>query len=248
MSSFDKINVNGISKYFDHTILKSDATISDIDNIVNEAIQYRFKSVCVNSYYVKHCYNRLKDSDVLVCAVVGFPLGTCSTQSKVFEACTAIDDGAAEIDMVINVGLLKSGKITEVKNDLEAVINACHSKQAICKVILETCLLSPDEIKSASDLSLLAGADYIKTSTGFNTSGASTDAVALMVKLAHDVNKRVKASGGIRDGITAMKYIELGADRLGTSATVKIYNDIINMYNSDTSATDDVITKQSDGY
>ena len=248
MSSFDKINVSGISKYFDHTILKSDATINDIDNIINEAIKYQFKSVCVNSYYVKHCYNRLKDTDVLVCAVVGFPLGSCSTQSKVFEAITAIDDGGKEIDMVINVGLLKSGKITEVKDDLEAVINACHLKQCICKVILETCLLSPDEIKSASDLSLSAGADYIKTSTGFNTSGATPEAVTLMVKLAHDVNKKVKASGGIRDGITAMKYIKLGADRLGTSATVKIYNDILAMNNSDNSTIDDVITKQGDGY
>ena len=198
MSSFDKNNVSSVSQYFDHTILKSDATINDIDNFINEAIEYKFKSVCVNSYYVKHCYNRLKDSNVLVCSVIGFPLGTCSTQSKVFEACNAIDDGAVEIDMVINVGLLKSGKINEVKADLEAVINACHSKQAICKVILETCLLSPDEIKSASDLSLSAGADYIKTSTGFNASGATPEAVEIMVKLAHDVNKKVKASGGIR--------------------------------------------------
>ena len=221
------IDIDTLGQYFDHTVLKSDATIKDIDNLIDEAIKYKFKSVCVNSYYVKHCYNRLKDTNVKVCAVVGFPLGTNVTKAKVFETVCCIEDGATEIDMVLNVGLFKSGHLDEVKEDLESVINECHSRNAIVKVILETCLLNAEEIKTASQISLQCGADFIKTSTGFNSSGASIEAVEIMTKVAHPLNKFVKASGGIRDGVTALTYIGLGADRLGTSATVKIYNDIL---------------------
>jgi len=160
------IDINKLSSYFDHTVLKADATIDEINNLIDEAIKFQFASVCVNSYYVNYCFNRLKDTNIKVCAVIGFPLGTMSTDAKVYECKYCINKGAKEIDMVINNGLLKSGKITELKNDLESVINLCHSHEVICKVILEICLLSHEQIIQASEISIEAGADYIKTSTG----------------------------------------------------------------------------------
>lgn len=233
------LEIDRLGSYFDHTVLKADASINDIDTLIDEALRYKFKSVCVNSCYVKHCYDRLKDSGVDVCAVIGFPLGAMCTKAKVFESTCCIDDGANEIDMVINVGLFKSGKFDELKEDIKAVCNTCHARNVIVKVILESCLLNASEIKIASEISINCGADFIKTSTGFNVSGATTEAVEIMLQVANPVNKSVKASGGIRDGRTALTFINLGVDRLGTSATVKIYNEIIEiMKNPDTTVVD----------
>jgi len=235
---------------FDHTLLKADATPEDIERLCKEASNWRFASVCVNSSYVKlaksilHACNNATtqigvdcdsdddEDDVLVCAVVGFPLGAASTKAKVAEALSSLDDGAREIDVVMNVGSLKGGLLEQVFADLKAVCDICHSRHAICKVILETCLLNDDEISLASSIALDAGADYIKTSTGFSTGGATQRAVEKMVSIARPRGKLVKASGGIRDGATASFFLSLGADRLGTSATITCIQDILNLTTS----------------
>ncbi|MGN0438886.1 MAG: deoxyribose-phosphate aldolase [Lachnospiraceae bacterium] len=227
------------SKYFDHTILKADATYDDVERICREAIQYQFASVCVNSAYTKQVACILEDTDIDVCAVVGFPLGAMSTAAKQFEALTAIEDGATEIDMVINVGAMKDEDYETVKEDIEAVKEVCvHNtmgRNVLLKVIIETCLLNEEEKIKACELSVEAGADFVKTSTGFSTGGATVEDVSLMRKtvdekttaLEKETGKtwnrvKVKASGGIRDLETAKAMIAAGADRLGTSATVDI--------------------------
>ena len=209
------------SKVFDHTILKPDASKDAVIKICNEALEYNFASVCVNQYRVKLVSELLKGSDVKTCAVVGFPLGATSSKVKAYEAQCAIEDGATEIDMVINIGALKDKEYELVLDDIKAVRNVCEPGKITLKVIIEICLLTDDEKIKACELSLEAKADFVKTSTGFSTGGATTEDVALMRKVVGD-NAYVKASGGIRDKETALKMVNAGADRLGTSATVNI--------------------------
>ena len=208
-----------IAKYIDHTLLKSSATPAEITKICEEAIKFQFYSVCVNSFYVPLVKQLLNGTDVKVCATIGFPLGAVTTETKVFETKMAVKQGAEEIDMVLNVGMLKSGDYDFVYEDIKAV-KACMG-QVPLKVIFEISELSDAEIIKASELSLKAHADFIKTSTGFSSSGATIEAVALMKKTANGKAK-VKASGGIRDLETALKFIEAGADRIGASAGVAI--------------------------
>lgn len=207
------------TKLFDHTILKADATREAVARICEEAKEYGFMSVCVNSYYTAFVAEKLKDSDVKVCTVVGFPLGQMSTKAKAAETELAVKDGADEIDMVINVGALKDKEYNVVRNDIKEVKKACG--QALLKVIIETCLLTDEEKVKACELAKEAGADYVKTSTGFSTGGANAHDVELMRKTVGD-SMGVKASGGIRDKETAQKMVEAGASRLGTSATIAI--------------------------
>ncbi len=207
------------AKLFDHTILKADATKEAVEKICQEAVEYGFMSVCVNSFYTAFVSEKLKGSGVKVCTVVGFPLGQMSTKAKAFEAETAVADGADEIDMVINIGALKDKEYSVVSDDIRAVKKACG--QALLKVIIETCLLTREEKIEACRLAREAGADFVKTSTGFSTQGAKAEDVALMRKTVGSA-MGVKASGGIRDKETAEKMVEAGASRLGTSATVAI--------------------------
>ncbi len=207
-------------KYFDHTILKAEATTADVDRICDEALAYGFASVCVNEYYTSHVAKRLEGSDVKVCTVVGFPLGMMSSEMKACEAASAVAKGAEEIDMVINVGALKEGNDIFVGEDIAKVKAACGDK-AILKVIIETCLLTDEEKVRACVLAKEAGADFVKTSTGFSKGGAKVEDVALMRKTVGE-SMGVKASGGIRDKVTAKAMIAAGASRLGTSATVEI--------------------------
>jgi deoxyribose-phosphate aldolase len=213
------------SKYFDHTILRADATASDVVQICKEAKEYDFASVCVNSYYTALVSEELKDTDIKVCTVIGFPLGAMSSLGKKLETVDAIENGADEIDMVLNIGALKAKDYEEVLYDIKEVKDACiHNpawKEATLKVILETCLLTDEEKKKACELAVEAGADFVKTSTGFSTGGAVPEDVALM-KQAVAGKAWVKASGGIRDLDTAERMIHAGADRLGTSATIHI--------------------------
>lgn len=207
------------TKLFDHTILKADATKEAVAKICEEAKEHGFMSVCVNSCYTAFVADKLKNSGVKVCTVVGFPLGQMSTNAKAAETEFAVADGADEIDMVINVGALKDKDYDVVSNDIKAVKKACG--QALLKVIIETCLLTDEEKVKACELAKESGADFVKTSTGFSTGGATPEDVALMRKTVGDA-LGVKASGGIRDKETAEKMIEAGASRLGTSATIAI--------------------------
>ncbi|MGE9896577.1 deoxyribose-phosphate aldolase [Anaerovoracaceae bacterium SGI.195] len=210
-----------MNKFFDHTLLKPEATPEQIDTLCKEAIASDFYSVCVNSCYVPRVSKALNESDVKTCAVVGFPLGACSTDTKVFETRYVCNEGADEVDMVLNVGMLKGKDYNFVRNDISKVVEAAHDMNAKVKVILETCLLSDTEIVMACELSMEAGADFVKTSTGFNTGGATVKDVMLMKKTVGS-SMKVKASGGIRDLKTVKAMIEAGADRIGASAGVKI--------------------------
>ena len=210
-------------KYFDHTILKPDACKAEVEKIVAEAVTYDFASVCVNGYRTKMVSELLKGTGILTCAVVGFPLGAMSTPAKAFETKQAVEDGADEIDMVINIGALKDKEYETVFEDIKAVKKECGDIHL--KVIIETCLLTEEEKEAACNLSVEAGADFVKTSTGFSSGGASKKDVELM-KRTVDGRALVKASGGIRNYKTAMEMIEAGADRLGTSATVDIIKKI----------------------
>ena len=210
-----------ISKYIDHTVLKAITTPSDIKKLCNEAIKYDFYSVCVNGCYVSKCKELLKDTDVKITAVVGFPLGAMDTSAKVYEASKAIEDGASEIDMVINIGMLKAREFDYVENEIRDIKKAIGSH--ILKVIIETCYLTEEEKIKACELSLNAKADFVKTSTGFGTFGATYEDVALMKKIVGD-KALVKASGGIKSYDVTKKYIELGASRLGTSSGIAIIN------------------------
>ena len=207
------------TKLFDHTILKADATREMVERVCREAIEHHFMSICVNSYYTGFVADELQGSDVRVCTVVGFPLGQMSTKAKAAETRIAVEDGADEIDMVINVGALKGGDDAVVFEDIRAVRKACEGK--VLKVIIETCLLNEEEKVRACRLAMEAKADFVKTSTGFSTGGATKEDVALMRKTVGDT-MGVKASGGIRDKEKAVEMLEAGADRLGTSATIAI--------------------------
>ena len=208
-----------LNQYIDHTLLKATATTDEIIKLCNEAKEHNFFSVCVNSSYVKLAKKQVKKSNVKVCSVIGFPLGAMSTKAKVYEAKQALKDGADEIDMVINVGLLKSKKYKKVYKDIKAVKKVMPKNTL--KVILETCYLDKDEILKVSELALKAKADFIKTSTGFGTGGATIEDVKLMKSVAGDKMK-IKASGGVRDAKTAQEYIDLGVSRLGTSSGIAI--------------------------
>lgn len=216
-----QVNVMDIAKYIDHTILKPEATVREVDQLIEEAKTYHFASVCVNPCFVAYAKEKLKDSDVKVCTVIGFPLGANTSNVKAFEATDAVNNGADEIDMVIAIGALKAGRLNEVQHDMEAVVKASQGR--LVKVILETCLLTKDEIVIACQLAMAAGVDFVKTSTGFNKYGATVEDVALMKKTVQD-NLKVKASGGIRSLEDALKMIEAGADRLGTSSGVSLVN------------------------
>ncbi len=208
-----------LNSYIDHTLLKPTATKADIKQLCKEAIEYQFFSVCVNGCNVKLAAKFTKKTDVSVCAVIGFPLGAMTTRSKVYEAKNAIKNGADEIDMVLNIGMLKSKQYRVVYKDIRRIKRAIGKK--VLKVILETCYLTKDEIKKASEIAVKAKADFVKTSTGFGTGGATLDDVQLM-KDAVNGKAKIKASGGIRDAITAQKFIDLGVQRLGVSAGIAI--------------------------
>lgn len=208
-----------IQRFIDHTLLAADATKEKIEKLCKETLEYHFASVCVNSCWVKLASEILSGSDVAVCTVVGFPLGAMDTESKAYEAEKAVADGADEIDMVINIGYLKSGMTSEVLEDIKAVRKATEGK--VLKVIIETCLLSDDEKRTACELSAEAGADFVKTSTGFSTGGATEHDVALMRSVVGD-KLGVKASGGIRDYKKAKAMIDAGANRIGASAGIAI--------------------------
>lgn len=210
-----------INKYIDHTLLKATATTADIGKLCVEAKLYKFFSVCVNSCYVPLAKELLKYSDVKICSVVGFPLGAMSTKAKVTEAIQALENGADEIDMVINIGLLKSKNFDGVWKDIEAVKKSMPNN--ILKVILETCYLDELEIIKASELAIQSGADFIKTSTGFGTGGATLNDIKLMKSVSSNGIK-IKASGGIKNYKEALEYINLGVDRLGTSSGIAIVN------------------------
>ena len=209
----------GLNKYIDHTILKATASSADVQKLCEEAIEYEFYSVCVNGCYVADAKHLLQGNYVKVAAVVGFPLGAMTTAAKVFEARDAVENGASEIDMVINVAKLKDGEFEFVENEIRQIKEAIGDN--VLKVIIETCYLTDEEKVKACELSLAAKADFVKTSTGFGTGGATYEDVKLMKSVVGD-NAKVKASGGVRDKETAQKYIDLGADRLGTSSGIEI--------------------------
>ena len=206
-------------KYIDHTLLKADAKQSDIETLCAEAKKHDFASVCVNTYWVPLCTRLLEGSDVNVCCVVGFPLGAMSTKAKAFEAADACANGANEVDMVINIGELKAGNDAAVLADIQAVVEAANG--ACVKVILENCLLTKDEIVRACKLCVEAKATFVKTSTGFSTGGATAADVKLM-KESVNGHCKVKAAGGIRTPQDMDAMIEAGADRIGTSAGVRL--------------------------
>lgn len=211
-----------IASYIDHTILKPDAKKEDIIRLCQEAKEYQFASVCINPYYTNLVKEELIGSGVKVCVVIGFPLGATFTEIKEIETKMAIENGAEEIDMVINIGALKDRDYDIVRKDIEAVVKAAKG-QAEVKVIIETCLLTEDEKEKACQISVEAGADFVKTSTGFSTGGATKADVVLMKKTVGNQAK-VKASGGVRDYPTAIEMIEAGADRIGTSNGISIQN------------------------
>ena len=218
------MNKIDLARYIDHTILKPDAKEGDVIKLCREALEYKFASVCVNASNVKLADSFLHGTDVKVCTVVGFPLGATTKETKAFEAAQAILNGAAEVDMVINIGALKSGKLEEVQEDIQAVADVCKGK-ALLKVIIETCLLTDEEKTTACELSKKAGANFVKTSTGFSTAGATAEDITLMRRIVGP-EMGVKASGGIRNLESTLKMIEAGATRIGASASISIVNEL----------------------
>lgn len=211
------------NKYIDHTLLKPDCLDKDIEKLCSEAKEYDFASVCVNSSYVKKCVELLKGATVKVCTVVGFPLGACSTEAKLAETKKALEDGASEIDMVINISRLKCHDDKYVENEISVLKKACGNN--VLKVIIETCLLTDEEKIRACLDAVNAHADFVKTSTGFSTGGATVEDVKLMKQTVQD-KALVKASGGIKDKDTFLKMIEAGASRIGASKGVEIIKEL----------------------
>lgn len=209
-----------IAAYIDHTLLKQDAAAPQIDRLCAEAAQYHFASVCVNPWYVPRCVKHLQGTGVKVCTVVGFPLGATTTESKVFETLQTVKSGAEEIDMVMNVCAMKSGNTRAIEQEIQALAAAVEG-HAILKVILETCLLTEEEKILACQIAKRAGADFVKTSTGFSTGGATVADVALMRRTVGP-EMGVKAAGGIRDYATAKAMLDAGATRIGASAGIAI--------------------------
>ncbi len=210
-----------VAKYIDHTLLKPEADKKSVEKLCGEALEHGFYSVCLNGSRVKYAADLLDPSDVKVCAVIGFPLGACTTKNKACEARDVIENGADEIDMVMNIGKFKDGNYDYVMNDIENIVKIAHSSDIIVKVILETCLLNNEEIIKACELCVKVGADFVKTSTGFNKEGATLEAVAIMKKAVGE-RAKVKAAGGVRNYQTAIDFINAGADRLGCSSSVAI--------------------------
>ena len=204
-----------LAKYIDYTLLKATATPADIEKLCQEARQYGFFSVCVNSSYVPLAAQLLKGTDVKVCTVVGFPLGAMSTQGKLYETSTALAEGADEVDMVINLGLFLSGRTAKVLDEIALLKQETADK--VLKVIIETCYLNDDQKRLAAQICVDAGADFVKTSTGFGTGGATLADVQLIKEVVGD-RAKIKASGGIRNRETALQYIDLGVSRIGASA------------------------------
>ncbi len=219
-SGKSSINADQMAKYIDHTLLKPDAVQSSFDKLCKQAVEYGFKAVCVNSGWVAHVADNVRGSGVAVCSVIGFPLGAMHSAAKAFEAEKAVADGAGELDMVINVGALKSGDLKTVETDIMTVRRIAQSP-TVLKVIIETCLLTEAEKIRACEICKQAGADFVKTSTGFSGGGATAEDVILMRRVVgHEIG--VKASGGIKDWNTAVEMIQAGANRLGTSSGVVI--------------------------
>lgn len=216
--------MKNINQYIDHTLLKATATDEDIIQLCKEAKEYGFYAICINGCYVPLAKKELKNSQIKIATVIGFPLGASSPESKVKEAAIAIEYGADEIDMVMNIGFLKSQWTEAVTKEIEEIKKAIGSK--ILKVIIETCYLSDNEIKIACQLAKKAGADFVKTSTGFGTDGATQHAVKLMVDEVGDY-LQIKASGGIKNAETAKTYIEMGVSRIGTSSGIEIISGAI---------------------
>ena len=210
------------SKYIDHTLLKADATKVEIEKLCQEAIKHDFAAVCVNAYWVEFCYEKLKNTDIKVCSVVGFPLGATTANTKAAETKEAVANGASEIDMVINIGELKNGNYDIVENDIKAVVEA--AKPSIVKVIIETCLLSEEEKVIACKLAKNANAAFVKTSTGFSTAGATIADVKLMKETVGD-SLEVKAAGGVRTPEDFQNMIDAGATRIGTSGGIALINE-----------------------
>lgn len=217
MEQFDRT----LAGMIDHTLLKPEATPEQVQKLCDEALRYRFASVCVNSCYVHQCVGALRHSGIAVCTVVGFPLGAATTAAKTFETEQAVQEGAREIDMVINIGMLKACKDRYVEEDIRSVAGAAHRGEALCKVIIETALLTDEEKKRACVLAKKAGADFVKTSTGFSTAGATVADVALMRETV-GTRLGVKAAGGIRTRQDALAMVAAGASRIGASASVTI--------------------------
>ncbi len=217
----DAPSIADMAGFIDHTMLKPDASLADIDKLCDEALRHEFASVCVNGVHVKRCAEILAGSPVSVCSVVGFPLGAMAPEVKVYEARRAIEDGACEVDMVMNVGALKSGDEGFVQRDVAGVVEVCHRLGAKLKVILETGLLTEPEIVRGCELAKAAGADFVKTSTGFSKGGATVEHVALMRRTVGPT-LGVKASGGVRSPEDARAMVEAGATRIGASASVAI--------------------------
>lgn len=220
------MKIDNVASYIDHTILRPTATKDEIVKLCTEAKKYKFASVCVNPTYVKDAYEILKDSTVLVCTVIGFPLGANQTEIKAKEAQLAVQQGATEIDMVINIGYLKSGNLELVKSDIDAVVSATKTanNKAIVKVIIETCFLTESEKKEICNILLKTDADFVKTSTGFGTGGATTADISLMKEIVGDKMK-IKASGGIKTYSDFVSMVECGANRIGTSSGIAIVNE-----------------------
>jgi deoxyribose-phosphate aldolase len=215
---------NPLNKYIDHTILKPESTRAQVENTVREALAHDFASVCVNTSWVQIVAQMLKGSTVKTCVTAGFPLGATTTLVKIFEADQAIEAGAQEVDMVLNIGALKSGLLDFVRDDVAGVAAACHKskkKHALLKVIIETPLLSDEEKKIACEICKAAGADFVKTATGFSGGGATVEDIKLM-RATVGPEMGVKASGGVRSYETAVAMIEAGATRIGATASVSI--------------------------
>lgn len=209
-----------LSKYIDHTLLKADATVEQVQTLCQEAIDYNFMSVCINPVHIPVAKKALGDSDVKICTVIGFPLGANTTSVKIYEAKQAVEAGATEVDMVINIGAAKAGDWTTVENDIHAVVDSMPTN-VIVKVIIETSLLTDEEKTLASQAAQRAGTDFIKTSTGFSTGGATLDDVRLM-RQAVGPDLGVKASGGVSNYAEAIAMIEAGATRIGASKGIAI--------------------------
>lgn len=210
-----------VNQLIDHTYLKAFGTTKELDQLIIEAKEYQFKSVCVNPYWVAYAHEKLQNSGVLVCTVIGFPLGQNTTETKVFETLNAVSNGADEIDMVINVAALKMGQYDYIKNEIDSIVKAANGRTVKC--IIETCYLTKEEIAKVSDIVATTKAHFIKTSTGFGTGGATVEDVKIMKEHGH--GKEVKASGGVRNKTDFEAMVEAGATRIGTSNGVQIMND-----------------------
>lgn len=213
---------DAVAALIDHTLLKADARPDDIDRLCDEAAAVGFYSVCVNPVFVAHAAHRLCQSPVVVCSVAGFPLGAHRPDVKAIEARRAIEDGAGEVDVVIHVGALRAGRVDAVRDEIAAVVDVCRRGAARCKVILETALLDEAQILAGCRAAVEAGADFVKTSTGFGPSGATVEDVALMARAVRDAGLGVKAAGGIRTYAQVLEMVAAGATRVGTSAGVRI--------------------------